>query len=76
MEEFGFPPVFPADEEKEEEEKADEPVIKDKAKGKKVCNHQLLIQAFYHHRDLKFYRTFYAIRVASLGIEVSVSRTS
>ena len=43
MEEFGFPPVFPADEEKEEEEKADEPVIKDKAKGKKVWKRQLLI---------------------------------
>ena len=46
MEEFGFPPVFPADEEKEEEEKVDELVIKDKAKGKKVCNRQLLIQVF------------------------------
>ena len=36
MEEFGYPPVFPVEEEKVEEEKSDEPIIKDKAKGKKV----------------------------------------
>ena len=36
IEEYGYPPVFPLEEEKVEEEKSDEPIIKDKAKGKKV----------------------------------------
>ena len=36
MEDYGFPPVLPKEEEKREEEVSDEPVIKDKAKGKKV----------------------------------------
>ncbi len=39
MEEFGNPPDFPADDEKPEEQdddKSNDPVIKDKAKGKKV----------------------------------------
>ena len=36
MEEFGYPPVFPVEEEPKEEKKDDEPIIKDKSKSKKV----------------------------------------
>lgn len=36
MQDFGFPPVFPVEQEEKEEEKSDTPVIQDKAKGKKV----------------------------------------
>lgn len=40
MDDFGYPPVFPVEEETtpEIEDKSSEPIIKDKAKGKKV-NH-------------------------------------
>lgn len=38
IEEFGYPPTFPVEEIKEEEEEtSSEVVIVDKSKGKKVC---------------------------------------
>lgn len=36
MEDFGYPPEFPADEEEEKQAEETEVIIKDKAKGKKV----------------------------------------
>ncbi len=44
IEEFGNPPQFPAEEEEEvKEEVKDEPIIKDKAKGKKVFKFMVFI---------------------------------
>ena len=37
MEDYGYPPEFPADDEEVKvEEESSEPIIKDKSKGKKV----------------------------------------
>ena len=42
IEDFGFPPQFPSEEEqaakKQKEDEWEEPQIKDKSKGKKVCS--------------------------------------
>lgn len=52
MEEFGYPPQFPSAEEiaasaKGEVEDDREPIIKDKAKGKKVIENVLICNTFF-----------------------------
>lgn len=69
LEQFGYPPQFPTNEEPKEQEVEKDVVPKDKSKGKKVRDwHSLDLQEAFHFNLLGFYRAKQLLRLAPANI--------